>query len=180
MSDFDELLSKTSSSNSLFTRILGYFNARSSSCWKKDKTTTEGTHLETLTLLHNFDQLISKPTHILSKFSSCIDLIFTNQPNSIVSCGTHSTLNSKCHHQIVHCKVNLNIEYPPPYEQLVWNYIKANTESIKKSSESVTVIKQVSIFNENIINIFPTLFPTYLLHLMIVTLLGWMILLKIK
>ena len=108
LSNFDELLSKSISSNSLFTIILGDFNPRSSSWWKEDKTTTEGTHLEALTSLHNFDQLISEP--ILSNSSLCIDLIFTNQPNLVVNCGTHSTLNTKCHHQITHCKLNLNIQ----------------------------------------------------------------------
>ena len=51
LSDFDKVLSKTASSSSLFTIILGDFNARSSSWWKKDKnkTTAEGTHLEALT-----------------------------------------------------------------------------------------------------------------------------------
>ena len=44
--NFDELLSKTPSSNFLFTQILGDSNARSSSWWKEDKTTTEATHLE--------------------------------------------------------------------------------------------------------------------------------------
>ena len=65
LSDFDELLSKTASSNSLFTTILGYFNARSSSWWKEDKTATQGTHLEAVTSLHNFHQLIPEPTHLL-------------------------------------------------------------------------------------------------------------------
>ena len=46
LSDFEELLSKTVSSNSLFTLILGNFNARSSSWWKEDRTTTEGSQLE--------------------------------------------------------------------------------------------------------------------------------------
>ena len=99
--------------------ILGDFNATSSTWWKEDKTTTEGTHLEALTSLHNFDQLISEATHILSNSSWCIDLFFTNQPNLVVNCGTHPTLNTKCHHQITHCKLNLSIKYPPPYERLV-------------------------------------------------------------
>ena len=72
LSDFDELFSKTASSNSLFTMILGDFNATSSSWWKEDKTTTEGTHLEALTSLHNFDQVISEHTHILSNSSVLI------------------------------------------------------------------------------------------------------------
>ena len=46
-------------------------------------------------------------------------------------------MNSKCHHQITHCKLNLNIEYPPPYEQLVWDYEKANIDNIKNSVKSV-------------------------------------------
>ena len=63
--------------------------------------------------LHNFHQLISETTHILPNSNSCIDLIFTDQPSLVVNCGTHSFLNSKCHHQITHCKL-LIIEYPPP------------------------------------------------------------------
>ena len=67
LSNFDELLIKTASSNSLFTIILGDFNYRSSSWWKEDKTTVESIHLETLTPLHNFYQLISEPhTHTIS------------------------------------------------------------------------------------------------------------------
>ena len=146
----------------MFTIILGEFNARSSSWWKKDKTAGEGTYLEALTSLHNFDQLILESTHILSHSSSCNDLIFTNQPNLVVKCGSYFTLNTKCHHQITH-KLNLNIKCSPPYKRLVWNYKKANVESIKTSIESVdwknlfnnkTVKKQVSLFNETIINIF--------------------------
>ena len=117
LSDFDDLLCKIVSSNCLFAIILGDFNARSLTWWKEDKTTTEGTHLETLTSLHNFDQLISEPTHKLSNSSSCIDFIFTCQPNLVGNCCTHSTLNTKCHHQITHCQLNLSIKYPPPHEQ---------------------------------------------------------------
>ena len=102
LSDFDELLSKTASTNSLFTIILGDFNARSLSWWNKDKTKMEGTHLEALTSLHNFHQLISEPTHLLPHSNSCIDLIFTDQPNLVVNCGTHPSLNPKCHLQITH------------------------------------------------------------------------------
>ena len=171
LSDFEELLSKTVSSNSLFTLILGDFNARSSSWWKEDRTTTEGSQLEALTSLHNFYQLISEPTHILPNSNFCIDLIFTDQLNLVVNCGTHSSLNSKCHHQITHCKLNLIIEYPPPYERLVWDYKKANIENIKKSLESVnwetlfdnkSVNTQVCIFNETIMNIFSNFVPSKL------------------
>ena len=85
LSDFVEFLSKTASTDSLFTIILGDFNARSSSWWKEDKTIMEGTHLEVLTTLHNFHQLTSEPTHLLPHSNSFIDLIFTNQPNLVVN-----------------------------------------------------------------------------------------------
>ena len=129
---------------------------------KKNKTTAEGTHVEALTSLYNFHQLISELTHLLPQSNSCVDLLFTDQPNLVVNCGTHASLNSKCYHQITHCKLNLNIEYPPPYERLLCDYRKANAESIQKSVKSVnweslfnnkTVNKQVSTFNKTAMNI---------------------------
>ena len=83
-------LSKTASSNVLFTIILGDFNTRFSSRWKEGKTPAEGTHLEALTFLHNFNQLISEPIHIVSHFSSCIDLII----NHIHKKDTRETINN--------------------------------------------------------------------------------------
>ena len=163
MSNFEDILNTTVSSSSLFTIILGDFNARSSFWWKNDNTTVEGALLGALTYLNGFHQLISEPTNLLSTSTSCIDLIFTNQSNLVVDSGTHSTLNPKCHHQITYCKLNLNIKYPPPYQRLVWDYKRANVESIKRSIELVnwetlfhnkTVHKQVSIFNETLMNIF--------------------------
>ena len=127
----------TTSSNSLFTIILGNFNVRSSVWWTKDKTTTEGTQPESVTSVHGFHQLISQPTHLLPQSSSCIDLIFTDQPNLIVDSGVHPSLHSNCHHQITHCKLSVYIEYSPPYEHLVWDSNKTNVETIKKSIESV-------------------------------------------
>ena len=94
LSDFDKRLSKTASTNSLFSIILGEFNARTLFWWKEDKTTTEGTHLEALTSFHNFHQLVSDPIHLLPHSNACIDLIFTDRPILVVNCGTKSSLNS--------------------------------------------------------------------------------------
>ena len=77
--------------------------------------------------------LISDPTHLLPNSLSCIDLIFTDQPNLVVQSGVHPSLHPNCHHQITFSRYNLNVEYPPPYEKLVWDYKKANTESIKQA-----------------------------------------------
>ena len=174
LSDFDELSSKTASSNSLFTITLGDLNARSSSRWKKAKTAAEGTHLEVLTSFHNFHQLISERSLLLPHSNSCIDLIFMDQRNLVVNCGTHEVtavafLNPKCHHQNTCCKINLNIEYLPSYEWLVWNHRKANIESIKKSVESVNRSLSLTKLSQTSFSIF---LLTNWLHLMIVILLG--------
>ena len=58
-------------------------------------------------------------------------LIFTDQTNWIVDSGVHPSLHYNCHHQIMYCKPNLNIKYPPPHECLVWDYNKANVEILK-------------------------------------------------
>ena len=86
---------------------------------------------------YSFQPYTFQPTHLLPQTSSCIDLICTDQPNLIVDSGVHPLLHSICHHQITYCKLNLGIEYPPPYDSLVWDYNRANVEGIKKSIESV-------------------------------------------
>ena len=87
--------------------------------------------MEALTSLHNFHQLISEPIHLLPRSKSFIELIFTDQANLAVKCSTHFSLNSKCYHQITHCKLNLNIQYPSPNGRLVWDYKKAHIDNIK-------------------------------------------------
>ena len=170
----------------LFTIISGDFKVRSSVWWTKDKTTMEGTQLESLPTVHVFHQLILQSKHLLPQTSSCIDLIFTDQPNLIVDSDVHPSLHSNCHHQITYCKFNLSIEYPPPYEHLVWDCNRANVEGIKGPIESVnwevmfnnkSLHKQVSIVNErHWWTYFQTLLQTNFLHLIIGTSLGWMIL----
>ena len=79
----------------------------------------------------------SGPTHILSQSSSCIDLIFTDQPHLVIDCGIHASLHPSCHHQITYCKLNLKITYPSPYKCLIWDYKKANSFCIKKHFEQL-------------------------------------------
>ena len=86
---------------------------------------------------HGLHQLISEPTHLLPTSSTCIDLIFTNQPNLAVNSGAHPSLHKSCHHQITFYKLNLKIEYAPPYERLVWDYKKADANSIRRALKQV-------------------------------------------
>ena len=89
------------------------------------------------TTTHGFDQLIFDATHVLPQSMSCIDLIFTDQPNYIINCGTHPSLNKNCYHPITLRKLNLKVEYPAPYQHLVWNFKKSNNDAIKRVIELV-------------------------------------------
>ena len=68
---------------------------------------------------------------------SCTDLIFRDQPNYVTDCGTHTSLRKNCHQQIMSCKLNLKVEYPPPHQHLVWNFKKSNNDAIKRAFELV-------------------------------------------
>ena len=148
--------------------ILGDFNARSKSWWQNDINTSEGTKIDVLTSYHGLHQLISQPTHILANSSSCIDLKVTDQLNLIIDCGTHPSLHLNCHYQIIYCKLNLKIAYPPPYQRLVWGFKRANTDSFRKAIKMVdwqfmflnkTVHEQVSVFYNVLFNILSNFIP---------------------
>ena len=114
LTNFERLLNHVKQLKSSFLVILGDFNARSKSWCSDDITTYEGSKIDSLTTTHGLHQLISQPTHLLPTSSTCIDLIFTDQPNLVVNSGAHPSLHKNCHHQITFCKLNLKIEYPHP------------------------------------------------------------------
>ena len=125
---------------------------RQFSWWPEDVTSHEGAHIEFLTTMHRLQQLISDPTHLLPNSSSCIDLIFTDQPNLAVNSGVHPSLHVKFHHMIV---------YPPPYEYLVWDCKRANTDAIISSINQTdwgflffnkNIHQQVYIINKTLMN----------------------------
>ena len=66
-----------------------------------------------------------------------IDLIFTDQSNCVIDCSNHLSLNKNWHHQITFCKLNLKVEYQPPYQCFVWNFKKSNYDAIKRAMDLV-------------------------------------------
>ena len=87
--------------------VTGDFNSRCSSWWSSDINTAEGLKLFSSTSSNGFYQLIHDPTHIQANRSSCIDLVFINQPNLSVNSGVHASLHPNCQHQIVHSSLTL-------------------------------------------------------------------------
>ena len=135
MINFEQLISGIITKNPLFVLITGDFNVRSSNWRKNDLFTSGGTQVYSLTTSYGLSQIISDPTHILPNSSSCIDLIFTNQPNLLTERGVYPFLHPKCHHQLVFAKLNLNVEYPPVYERLIWDDKNANIPSFNRAIE---------------------------------------------
>ena len=138
------------------------FNAKSSNYFCQDKSNFEGDAIENLTSLFGLHQVIKEPTHILDTSSSCIDLIFTSQPNLIIESRVQSSLLSNCHHQIIFAKFDLEVVYPPPYAREVWQYKDAITKLIRRAITefnwdwaflNTIVNEKVDIFNSTILNI---------------------------
>ena len=94
--------------------LIGDLNAKSKNWYSHDKTSHEGNEIENVTAQFGLQQIIKEPTHISNTSSSCIDLIFTSQPNLVTDSGIHSSLHPNCHHQRVFAKLNLRTVYPPP------------------------------------------------------------------
>ena len=117
--------------------LTGDFNCRSSQWWAGDVQQPEGTALEELVKVNNLHQLIEEPTNIREGSMSCIDLIITDQPNLFADYGVHPSLDEHCQHQIVYGKMNISIPSPPPYKRTIWDYSKANMQSIRNDLQAI-------------------------------------------
>ena len=168
LSNFQMLLNDINNRKPSLSVVTGDFNSRCSSWWSNDINTREGLKLLSLTSSNGFTQLIHESTHIQANSSSCIDLVFTDQPNLSVNSGVHASLHPNCHHQITHSNFNLNIYYPPPYQRLIWDYQKADANIIRKALDSVNwerlfdgknINAQVISLNETILNVFQNYVP---------------------
>ena len=76
--------------------MTGDFNARTSYWRSENVNTSEGLKLLSLTSAIGVYQLINEPTHLQTYNSSCIDLIFTDQPNVSINSGVHASLHPNC------------------------------------------------------------------------------------
>ena len=93
-------LSSAVQNNPFLVVLLGDFNAKSSNWCKNDITTTEGKAIENISSQFGLYQIINEPTRILESSSSCIDLIFTSQPNLITESGVYPSLHPNSYNQI--------------------------------------------------------------------------------
>ena len=82
--------------------------------------------------------------------------------------GVFPFLHVKCHHKIVYSELNLNVVYHPPYQCLIWDYKKANSDCKRKSMNPVSwgfvfsgknVHQQAQYLNEIWMNVFYNYIP---------------------
>ena len=119
--------------NPFLTIVIGDFNAKSNKWSEGDRSTIEGSKLDFLTSRFGLSQKIKEPTHILENSSSCMDIIFTTQPNMVLESRVHHSLLQNCHRQIIFAKFNLKVYYPPPYERAIFHYSQANFDHIQQA-----------------------------------------------
>ena len=84
------------------------FKAKYNNWCKNNITFHEGSMVDAVTSNYQLYQLFQEPTHTRNLSSSCIDLIFTSQPNLVMESGVYSSLHPSCHHQIIFAKFNLS------------------------------------------------------------------------
>ena len=128
--NFELTLDAVLATNPFLIAVIGDFNAKSSNLYTGDTTTSKGSKIEAITSQFGLQQIINEPTHIQRHFLSYIDLIFSSQPNLVMSSGIHSSLHQNRHHQII---FSLKFHYSSPYEREVWHFKKANTDHIKRA-----------------------------------------------
>ena len=74
--------------------------------------------LDDLSSSSNYSQLINEPTNCEHhKNHSCVDLMFTAQPNLVLDGDVLPSLSETCHHKIIFTKINFQIFLLPPYRR---------------------------------------------------------------
>ena len=153
---------------SSFVLITSGFSCRNSNWYLGHPVTPQGARVKVLTSFYGLNQLIKTPSHLLQNSAICIDPVFTNQPYFVMESGVHSSLSSTCHHEIVFAKLNLKVEYPPPYVHVFWNHSRTDKASINRAINAIdwdelfankTVESQVSELNDLLLNIYSNYIP---------------------
>ena len=134
--------------------LIGDLNAKSKNWYSHDKTSHEGKEIENVTAQFALQEIIKEPTHISNTLSSCIDLIFTSQPNLI----TDSGVNSSLHPDLIYCLKFLQEHLSTTIASLKERYyarIANRLKNTKKSSKTFWYLLKIFLNNKKILLISP-------------------------
>ena len=168
LSNFEQICSRIALESPKCSVLIGDFNAKCTNWWPEGEDNYCGTELHSLSNILGYSQLINEPTNFEpNKSPSCIDLIFSSQPN-LIETGVHPSLCNQCHHQIIFAKISFKVCLPPSYEREVWHYDRANVELINRSIEmfdwenafgNTGINDQVNVLQEVLLNILRNFIP---------------------
>ena len=134
LTNFESLYEKIKKENPYCMYFAGDYNCHSQIWYNGQNTDAEGREFEELSSMLGLTQLINEPTNFEpNKKPTCIDLIFTDQPNLVIESGTRPSLDTFCHHQIIYCRINFLIPPAPSFDRKIWHFNRANTPSIQRA-----------------------------------------------
>ena len=89
MKNLELNLERVVNKNPFLIVVLGDFNSRMKGWYQNDMTTFEGSKIDIETSEFSLRQIVKELTHIQLFATSCIDLIFTSQPNLVFHSSVH-------------------------------------------------------------------------------------------
>ena len=101
--------------------------------WRIDITNFSWKEINFLTSSAGYTETIDKPTHVINKSKSYIDLIISTNQNVISKYGVDASLFDKRNHNIIYDKINIRVPLPPVFIHEVWNYSKADVQNNQKA-----------------------------------------------
>ena len=134
----------------------------------KEIPTQRGSYLTMFSNL-GLAQIISDPTHFMRDDCrpSCIDLIFTDQPNIVMDSGVRPSLDPTVKHQIIFCKLNFKIPPLPKYARKIWHFNRAKEDLIKRAISAFSWEIELQrlnpnhqVLNQTILNIISNFVPS--------------------
>ena len=176
LQNFQDLLNEIKGENPYSMFFTGDFNGHSQLWWPGDDSTPGGDRIENVLTFLGLSQLITESTNFEpDKNPSCLDLIFTDQPNLVLESGTRCSLDPFYHHQMTHCRFNFKIPPQPPFTTKIWSYDKANITLIRKSISNFPWEYhfrinpesnwQVNSFTEIVLNIMSNFIPNKIIKI---------------
>ena len=166
---FETTCSNIALENPIGSFIPGDLNAKCTNWWSNGINNSCGLLLDDISTLYNYTQLIRESTNFEpQKNPSCIDHIFTTQPNLVLESGVLPSLYQTCHHQIFFAKIKFKHFLPPAYKREFWHFKNAQTDLIRQSIDrfdwqdafmNIGVDQQVHIFTDTLLNIFHNFIP---------------------
>ena len=127
---FERICTSISLESPFCSFIIGDLNAKCTNWWTRGTSNICGTELYNLSTLLGYSQIINDPTNFEpNKLPTCIDHIYTSQPNLVLESGVLPSLCRTCHHQIIFAKICFKVHLSPIYEREVWHYNRARRRS---------------------------------------------------